>query len=382
MRATERVLFVDDEPMVLQALQRQLRNEYSVHTAEGAEAGLKTIHEDGPFAVVVSDMRMPGMSGVQFLNEVRLRWPETVRIMLTGNPDQATAVDAVHKGQIYRFLNKPCTNDLMKLALDSALGQYRLTQMEQELLSQTLNGSISLMTEVLAIMSPMTFGRTAGVRRIAEHVAKSMHSIDQWEISAAAMLAFIGCITLDEITMERYFRCEPLEPAQQLAVNNHPEIGARLIAKIPRLSGVAQIVRRQNEPYEKTLKYGGSEPIGLCANILKAAIDLEWQVTNGNTAGQSIGLLQRNPKTYNPEVVKVLSEVLNYNHGKRAIQVHELSEGMILDEPLVSTRGDLLLDAGETISATTRERLLGIAASALGVREPFWVRTSLHGRHL
>ena len=377
MNAAERILLVDDEPMVLHALQRQLRNEFVIHIAEGAEAGLKALQEDGPFAVVVSDMRMPRMSGAQFLDQVRQRWPETVRMMLTGNSDQSTAIDAVNKGQIYRFLNKPCPNELLRLALDSALVQHRSIKTERDLLSQTLNGSISLLSEVLAILSPMTFGRTAGIRRVAEQVAQSMPSIDQWEISAAAMLAFIGCITLDQNTLERYFLCQPLEPAEQLAVSSHPEVGARLIGKIPRLSGVAQIVRRQNEPYETTSRNGGTEPIGLCANILKAAIDVEWRITNGKTAGQAIAALEQNSKTYNPIVVKVLGEVLNYNHEKRSINVQQLVEGMILDEPLHSNRGDMLLGAGQTITDTMIERLLGIAASAMGVREPFWVRTNM-----
>ncbi len=377
LNLAERILLVDDEPMVLRALQRQLRNEFVIHIAEGAEAGLKALQEDGPFAVVVSDMRMPRMSGAQFLDQVRQHWPETVRMMLTGNSDQSTAIDAVNKGQIYRFLNKPCPNELLRLALDSALVQHRSIKTERDLLSQTLNGSISLMSEVLAILSPMTFGRTAGIRRVAEQVGKSMPSIDQWEISAAAMLAFIGCITLDQNTLERYFRCQPLEPAERLSVSSHPEVGARLIGKIPRLSGVAQIVRRQNEPYETTIRNGGVEPIGLCANILKAAIDVEWRITNGKTAGQAIAALEQNPKTYNPIVVKVLGEVLNYNHEKRSINVPQLVEGMILDEPLHSNRGDMLLSAGQTITDTMIERLLGIAASAMGVREPFWVRTNM-----
>ncbi len=377
LNATERILLVDDEPMVLHALQRQLRNEFLIHIAEGPEAGLKALQEDGPFAVVVSDMRMPRMSGVQFLDQVRQHWPETVRMMLTGNSDQSTAIDAVNRGQIYRFLNKPCPNEILRLALDSALAQYRSMRIERDLLSQTLNGSISLMSEVLAILSPMTFGRTAGIRRVAEQVAKSMPSIDQWEISAAAMLAFIGCITLDQNVLERYFRCQPLEPSEQIAVSNHPEIGARLIGKIPRLSGVAQIVRRQNEPYETTVRHGGAEPIGLCANILKAAIDLEWRITNGKSAGQAIVALEQDPRTYNPIVVKVLGEVLNYSHDKRSITLQQLAEGMILDEPLLSNRGDMLLNAGQTITEIMRERLLGIAASAMGVREPFWVRMNV-----
>ncbi len=303
----EKILLVDDEHLLLLALQRQLRNEFDVHIAEGAEAGLKAMDNDGPFAVVVSDMRMPGMNGAQFLDQVRDQWPECVRIMLTGNSDQATAVEAVNKGQIYRFLNKPCPKDVVILALDSALAQYRLFRLERDVLAETLNGSISLLSEVMAILSPMTFGRIAGIRRLVEQISKSLPSIDQWEISAASMLAFIGCITLDEPLLTRYFRGDRLEPSAKLAIDRHPEAGARLIGRIPRLRGVAEIVRRQNEPFSATMEMGTGDSLGICANILNVATACEFQTTNGKSYREAILEFQQRPLVYNPLVVNALS---------------------------------------------------------------------------
>ncbi len=370
----EKILLVDDERLVLLALQRQLRNEFDIHIAEGAEAGLKAMENDGPFAVVVSDMRMPGMSGAQFLDQVRHQWPESVRVMLTGNSDQATAVEAVNKGQIYRFLNKPCPKEILTLALDSALAQYRLVRLERDLLTETLNGSISLLSEVMAILSPLTFGRIAGIRRLAEQVSKSLPSIDQWEISAASMLVFIGCITLDETLLTRYFRGDRLEPAEQLTVDRHPEAGARLIGKVPRLRGVAEIVGRQNEPFSETMKIGDSESVGLCANILKVATAFEWRTFNGKGRKETILEFQQQPLIYNPSVVKILNEMSIIEQEIREINIEQLTSGMIMAEPLLSHGGSLLLAAGITISETMRERLLAVAGSRMGIREPFRVR--------
>ncbi len=370
----EKILLVDDERLVLLAMQRQLRNEFDVHIAEGAEAGLKAMDEDGPFAAVVSDMRMPGMSGTQFLDQVRHQWPESVRLMLSGNSDQATAVEAVNRGHIYRFLNKPCPKEILTLALDSALAQYRLVRLERDLLTETLNGSISLLSEVMAILSPLNFGRIAGIRRLAEQASKSLPSIDQWEISAASMLVFIGCITLDETLLARYFRGDRLEPAEQLTVDRHPEAGARLIARIPRLRGVAEIVRRQNETFSATTEMGASDDLGICANILKAAIAYEWRTTNGKTHSEIILEFQQRPLVYNPLVVKVLSEIVSLEQEIHEITIEQLMGGMILEEPLVSHLGDILLASGTMISAAMRERLLGIAESSMGIRQPFRVK--------
>ena len=87
---SEKILFVDDEPNVLQSIQRQLRKRFDMVTAEGGEEALRILKEQGPFAVIVSDMRMPGMNGVELLAQAKDLHPDTVRLMLTGNADQET----------------------------------------------------------------------------------------------------------------------------------------------------------------------------------------------------------------------------------------------------------------------------------------------------
>jgi DNA-binding NtrC family response regulator len=103
----ERILLVDDDPNILDGFRRSLSREFLMETALGAELALKLVAENGPYAVVVSDMRMPGMDGVQFLSKVKAQSPDTIRVMLTGNADMDTAVHAINEGSIFRFLNKP-----------------------------------------------------------------------------------------------------------------------------------------------------------------------------------------------------------------------------------------------------------------------------------
>ncbi|MDH3748454.1 MAG: response regulator [Gammaproteobacteria bacterium] len=105
---SNKILFVDDEPNVLQSIRRSLRKQFDLDTAEGGEEALRMLKANGTYAVIVSDMRMPGMNGVELLSQARKDSPDTVRMMLTGNADQQTAVDAVNHGDIFRFLNKPC----------------------------------------------------------------------------------------------------------------------------------------------------------------------------------------------------------------------------------------------------------------------------------
>src|SRR4051794_20735889 len=103
-----RVLLVDDEVAVLDGLRRRLRTQFEIVTASSAAEATGVLEQSGNFAVVVSDMQMPVMDGARFLAVVRSRWPEAVRLLLTGHADINSALSAVNESQIFRFLCKPC----------------------------------------------------------------------------------------------------------------------------------------------------------------------------------------------------------------------------------------------------------------------------------
>jgi len=143
----KKILFVDDEPNVLAGFQRQLHNLFSIETALGPEAGLTALKEWRNYSVVVADMRMPGMNGVEFLSRIKVSAPDVVRIMLTGNADQATSIEAINQGNIFRFLNKPCSTEKLTEALESAIRQHQLITAERDLLENTLCASIKVLTD-------------------------------------------------------------------------------------------------------------------------------------------------------------------------------------------------------------------------------------------
>ena len=127
-----RILLVDDDVEVLDALQRQLRRHYDVTATCDAKEAIRLVVCGGPFAVVVSDLRMPGMDGVSLLYLIRQSAPETVRILLTGNADVEAAISAVNQGNIFRFLTKPCPAATLFRALDASVEQYRLSTAGRE----------------------------------------------------------------------------------------------------------------------------------------------------------------------------------------------------------------------------------------------------------
>jgi DNA-binding NtrC family response regulator len=159
----EKILLVDDDHNILDGYRRSLSREFLMETALGGQQALELAAQHGPYAVVVSDMRMPGMDGIQLLSKIKAQSPDTVRVMLTGNADMDTAINAINEGSIFRFLNKPCSKETMGRTLTAALVQYRLVTAEKQLLEQTLSGSIQVLTEVLSLVNPAAFSRASAL---------------------------------------------------------------------------------------------------------------------------------------------------------------------------------------------------------------------------
>src|SRR5687767_13631263 len=178
--STPKILFVDDDPNVLAGLQRTLRKQFTFDTALSGLEALEMIQACGPYAVIVADMRMPGMEGIELLERVRERAPDTVRLMLTGNADQQTAVDAVNRGQVFRFLNKPCGPETLVPALETSLHHYELVRVERELLEGTLTGSVKVLADVLGMVAPDALGRGQRLRGLMRRFAQMAGAGPEW----------------------------------------------------------------------------------------------------------------------------------------------------------------------------------------------------------
>ncbi|PJB75350.1 MAG: hypothetical protein CO095_03830, partial [Armatimonadetes bacterium CG_4_9_14_3_um_filter_58_7] len=170
-----RVLCVDDEPQILEGLKLVLRKSFEVRTATSGEEALRQMDDNGPFTVILSDMRMPGVNGTQFLAEARARDPLAVRILLTGHADIEAAISAINEGWVFRFLLKPCERTALRLAFSDALRYHQLVASEKVLLEQTLRGAVEALMDVLSISHPLAAARS---QRAAELVASMAESMD------------------------------------------------------------------------------------------------------------------------------------------------------------------------------------------------------------
>ena len=184
------VLLVDDEANLLEGLKRQLRKKYTVSIACSGSAGLEMLAAHGPFAVVVSDYNMPGMNGTAFLAEVHRRAPETVTVMLTGRPELSVAVSALHEGHIFRFLQKPCSQEMLEQVLDDAIEQHRLIDSERVLKTQ-LNAKNEELQALNEDLENRVAQRTASIARLQRFMT-DLNGIDSLEGVADLVVATVA----------------------------------------------------------------------------------------------------------------------------------------------------------------------------------------------
>ena len=374
---SETILYVDDDPNILAAYRRSLRNRFVMETAEGGAEGLELIAEKGPFAVVVADMRMPEMDGVEFLSKVRHAAPDTVRMMLTGNADLQTAINAVNEGQIFRFLTKPCSNEDLTAAVDSAMQQHNLIISERQLLAETLHGAIKVLVEVLSLVNPIAFGRATRIRQHVTHILEAFDVSDKWKFEVAAMLSQIGCITLPAELIEKVYGTEPLTKDETDMYASHPDIGGRLIVNIPRLKPVAHIIARQADPYhwdKSDADAGDRDEVILGGHILRVVLDFDRMISRGMMNETAIGKLKEQSDEYAPHVVKALAKyyLKPGDSEARSVTVKELEPGMILEQDIQDSNGDLLMTKGQEINQSAIVRLRRHETSE-GTDQPFQV---------
>ncbi len=376
--APERVLFVDDEINVLQAVQRTLHNRFTVHTAPSGAEGLRELREAGPFALVVSDMQMPGMNGAQFLTQVREQSTDTVRMILSGHADLSSTIAAVNDGHIYRFLCKPCPADQLLAAVEDGLRQHRLITAEKVLLEQTLGGSIKMLIELLGIVSPSASSRASRLQRYVLGLASGLALPLRWQWGLAAFVSQIGCVTLPKEILAKVDAAQVLNDEERRLFESHPKIASKLLASIPRLEDVAAIVAAQ---FVEISFAGRTEPVAqwdvrdIGRMLLRTAIEFDRLIARGASRESAVQELRASKLGLPPAVLTSLLavKVASRDYTLRQARVKDLAPGMILDEDLVSMKGIRLVSSGQEVTRTLLVKLTSIA-EGVGVAEPFRVR--------
>jgi response regulator RpfG family c-di-GMP phosphodiesterase len=378
-----KILFVDDEPNVLSGFQRKMRNDFPLDIALGGEQALAMIQEKGPYAVVVSDMQMPGMNGIELLAKIEARAPDTVRMMLTGNADQKTAVDAVNRGHIFRYMTKPCEPGLLAEMLKAGLKQYGLITAERELLEKTLHGSVKMLTDILSLLDPQSFSRAQRLRGYISACARAFNIARPWELEMAATLSPIGYVTIPADVLKKSRCNENLSSQENELLARVPEIGFHLLSNIPRLEAVANIVRYQSKNFDGSgfpadAVAGENIPIG--SRILRVLSDLIISEDQNVAKPKALAEMAQFPGHYDPNVLTFVAAAFDVfvpaaskeSAAGRLVPFNDLRVGHLLMTDVLTRDGTKIIMAGTTVTPVLMAKLRNFASLG-GIQEPILV---------
>ena len=402
------ILCVDDEPGILSALRRLFRvHGFQVLAAESGAAGLELLrtHE---VDLVISDMRMPEMDGVQFLSQVRQRKPELMRLLLTGYADIASIAGAINQGEIYRYIAKPWDDQEIILIVKDALersalirekkrleGVVRAQNEELKLINASLEQkveertaelratnqalnvanertkqnfitSIKMFTSLIELRDQRLAGHSRRVADLARQlgVLQGLSAHDAQDLFVAGLLHRIGMIGFDDDMLRTPVAA--MSSRQLDIFHAHPARAEELLMPLSELKHTVEIVASQLERFD-----GSGYPQGLMgraipmgARILAVASDFDsFQLgtleTQRMTRAQALDVLQqRSGRLYDPAVVQSLKSMVgDSNHEPalagprvtRTVRSSELVAGMVLGRDLSSPNGQLLLSAGHML---------------------------------
>jgi len=375
------ILFIDDDDYLLKSFERSLPLDFKVATANTPEEGLRIMEQQGPFAVIVSDMKMPGMNGVEVLSRAQAINPDTVRVLLTGYADQQSAIDSVNIGKIFRFLTKPCDLGTLIAVLRDGIRQYQLLTSEKELLEHTLLGIVEVLSQILTLVNPVAQNKANRLKRYCRHIVNKIQVKEKWLLEMAAMLSQLGCLTIPSEVLARHAAGGILKQEELQMIKEHHVLAGKLLMHIPRFENIIEIIALHDKPLSKFPQYSDSEQqrnIHLCGRILLVANGLDRFIISGMSPAIALDLMKGDTDFYDPALLELFN---SYDFGLRNmersyINCLDLTTEMIIDEDIYTAKGLLLINKGQPVTLPLLTGLLNFSRS-VGIKEPLAVLTPL-----
>jgi ActR/RegA family two-component response regulator len=345
------VLCVDDEAAVLGGFLRNLRRDFAVTTAIDGENALDVLETHGPFAVVMSDVRMPRMDGITFFTHAREVAPTTARVLLTGHAQLDTAIDAVNRGHVYRFLCKPTLPDEVAAALHAGVAHHEALEAARVSHEQTIRGVADALATTLSLTHPGAFARATRRRALVAAQASNIGTLD-WAVDVAAMLSEIGLLTLPPDLVCKLDRGEPLNEHERAAVDGLPDVTERLLGNIPGFDEVRRLIREH---------HGDAQEMTLGARMLRLARDLDALEAAGHTRAESCEILSQRNLRYDRTLLGALADDAKDTKdtacNEREVAPNELTAGMVLARDVLDRTGVLLVGRGRVVTDALIELL-------------------------
>lgn len=398
-----RLLLVDDEPNILASVNRLLRAEgYAIRTAESGAQGLALLEQEAA-DVILSDMRMPAMNGAEFLKQVRERWPDSVRILLTGFSDITSTIAAVNEGGIHAHLNKPWDDAQLLQAVRGGVERKRLVdernalleltakqndeltflnegledavrartaelrqssnflELSNKKLKETFLNTLTVFSNLVQLRQETLGGHGKRVADLARKVASGMglreHEIN--DITLAGLLHDIGKISWTDDMINKPFNVEFTVEERQLAMK-HPVLAEKALMELESMRGASRLIRHHHERFDgqgyPDRLAGLDIPIG--ARILSVVDDYDelqlGSLTQRRRSPEEATKMINDGRgfRYDPSVVKVFQKIMGTAEAEvvagpeKRVESSMLEAGARLSRDLIGQEGALLLSKG------------------------------------
>ena len=355
------ILCIDDDPLVLANHARSLRKHFTMHTALSGEEGIAAIEQGGQYTVILADMRMPGMDGIEFLVRALELSPDTVCAMLTGNSDQETAVRAVNEGHVFRFLNKPCPSSEVIDAIQACYEHHKNLHAKRLVEEKALDGGIRLLSQVLQAANPLAVNRS---RVLWEYVLSYYKNIDPAggvprDLELAVTFRTIGEVVIPATLVHKAKTGGDLTATEERLVNSAPEVGGQILGYIPGMENVAAIVRYQEKGFDGSglpMDSVAGEALPFGARLIRVMSGLLRLEASGVAQGTALSLLKKEGHLYDPEILKVCTTrwrppaQTQFERIRVTIPLTELCISDVLSRPLHTTSGTFVAPEGTVVT--------------------------------
>ena len=354
---SKKVLFVDDEQNLLDAVSRQLRRYFDIDTALGGAEGIERLRKDSSYAVVVVDMRMPEMDGVEFFRHVERLAPNAVRMMLTGNSEQQTAIDAVNKGKVFRFLNKPCDKETMVANLMDCVRHYELVLAEEELLNETLLGVVEILTEILALTNAAAFSRIDCIRYYVGSCCRAMGINDGWKYEIAAMFSQVGYAIVPIEVLEKTLVEQQLTEEEESMLFDATHNICQMMMRIPRMEDSGEMIARMHGVTEELDECDGVSVFG--ARLLRVCTLFDRKLFGGASREEALLSVRLSVGDWGMDIINALESVPEplLEETICLVGLDELELGMVLAQNIKTKNNTIVVRCGQVVSLLMIKRL-------------------------
>ena len=377
---TDKILIVDNDSNLLEDYEQRLHKQFHVFTALDAGQAIELADDEGPFAVIVTNLHLHESDGLWFLTKLKKLSPHSVYMILTDNSYLQKSIEAFNAREIFCILSRPCTPETLVRMIETGLEEYRLKKAEREKEEKTLRGGVKVLCEIMSLVSPQAFSRAMRIKDYVRHIANQLELPELWQFEAAAMLSQVGCVTMPPDILSKAYGRDELTISEKKMFASHPSVAYKLLSHVPGLEKIARMIEGQMRPFKdypplKDLA-GEDRTIALGSQMLKVTLYFEQIAAREVFREAILDALCKTDGEFNP---KLLTALANFKFDKVrteviAVTIRGLETGMITDEDIKSKSGILLLPKGIEVTYTALERLRNFSQDGTGVKEPFRVR--------